>query len=317
MDQERIVLGISSCLLGEKVRYDGGHKRDPWLVNELGRHVHWVPVCPEVECGLPIPREPVRLVGKPEAPRLIAPKSGTDHTARMQAWIPGRLRQLEAAGLCGYVFQRSSPSSGMTRIKVYDHNGVPAKVGVGIWARAFMRHFPLLPVEDDGRLHDPALRDNFITRIFVLRRWREMERAGRSRASLVDFHARHKLLLMAHSQRHLRQMGQLVAHAKELPMAKLYQRYLELLMPALALKASVSKNLNVLQHAAGYFKRQLDEGDKRELHAILGRYQARQVPLIVPITMLAHYARKYEQPYLSQQVYFDPHPLELKLRNYI
>lgn len=314
MGNDRITLGISSCLVGHNVRYDGGHKHDRWLTEELGRYVDWVPVCPEVECGLPIPRETMRLVGTADDVRLISPKSGTDHTPRMQAWIPRRLEELEEADLQGFVFQRSSPSSGMTRIKVYDANGVPAKTGVGIWARAFIQRFPLLPVEDDGRLHDPGIRDNFITRIFVLQRWRALEV---SRGALVDFHARHKLLLMAHSSKHLTAMGRLVARAGELPLTELRERYLGLLMPALQLKATVAKNTNVLQHAAGYFKKDLDSADRQELADVIMQYHDELVPLIVPVTLLKHYTRKFEQPYLGQQVFLDPHPLELRLRNYL
>ena len=211
-----ISLGISTCLLGEKVRYDGGHALDRFLRDTLGAYVRYVPVCPEVECGFGIPREAMRLTGDPEHPRLMTTRTGIDHTDRMEAWAGIRVAKLENDDLCGFIFKSNSPSSGMERVKVYDDRGVPRKIGVGVFARIFMEHFPLVPVEEDGRLHDPILRENFIDRIFTYKRYREsMDRKNR-RGALVDFHTRHKLLLMAHSPKHLKQMGHLVAHAKEL-----------------------------------------------------------------------------------------------------
>jgi uncharacterized protein YbbK (DUF523 family) len=197
-------LGISACLLGEKVRYDSGHKWDRFLTDTLGKYVEFVPVCPEVECGLGVPREAMHLVGDPANPRLVTVRSGLDHTDRMLNWAQTRLVALEKEGLCGFVFKSGSPSSGMERVKVYGPSGSPAKNGVGLFARAFIEHFPLLPVEDEGRLHDLALRENFIEAIFTLQRWREMLALGGGRSALVDFNTRHKLLLRAHSLEHLR-----------------------------------------------------------------------------------------------------------------
>ena len=194
-----IRLGVSRCLLGDKVRYDGGHKHDPFLTRTLGEYVEYVPVCPEVECGLPIPREAMRLVGNPDAPRLVTQKTGIDHTRRMQDWAMSRLDELEQEGLCGFIFKSKSPSSGMERVKVYAENGNLVGQGVGIFARMFMQRFPLLPVEEEGRLHDPLLRENFIDRIFVLRRFRDMTKAGQTLGNLVTFHTRHKLQILAHS----------------------------------------------------------------------------------------------------------------------
>src|SRR5210317_835399 len=211
MPEEKLRLGISSCLLGEKVRFDGSHKHDRFLTGTLGRYVEYVPVCPEVELGLPTPRETLRLVGQPENQRLVFSKSGEDITESMQAWARKRVAELEKEDLSGFVFKSKSPSSGMARVKLYDKNGSPNTQGVGLFAKAFMEHFPLLPVEEEGRLHDPRLRENFIEIIFTLKRWRAILSRGKTRGNLVDFHTRHKLLLLSHSPQIYRQMGKLVA----------------------------------------------------------------------------------------------------------
>lgn len=312
----KIKLGISSCLLGEKVRYDGGHKWDRFLTDTLGKFVEFVPVCPEVECGLGVPREAMRLEGDPAAPRLVTVRTGVDHTERMTAWTRRRVRELEAEGLCGFIFKSGSPSSGLERVKVYNAQGVPAKTGVGLFARAFLEHFPLLPVEDEGRLHDPRLRENFIEAIFVLKRWREVRAGKPGRGKLVDFHTRHKLFLLSHSPPHYREMGRLVARASELPLPDLSARYQTLLLEALRRKTTVKKNANVLQHLLGFFKKQLSPDEKQELLEIVENYRQEYVPLIVPLTLVNHYVRKYDQAYLKSQYYLNPHPLELKLRNH-
>ncbi|NLW81205.1 MAG: DUF523 and DUF1722 domain-containing protein [Desulfovibrionales bacterium] len=311
-----IRLGVSRCLLGDKVRYDGGHKRDPFLIETLGQYVEYVPVCPEVECGLPIPREAMRLVGNPDSPRLVTQKTGIDHTARMQGWARGRLEELETEGLCGFIFKSKSPSSGMERIKVYSESGNLSGQSVGIFARMFMQRFPLLPVEEEGRLHDPQLRENFIDRIFVLRRYRDMLRSGQTLGNLVTFHTRHKLQLMAHSPELYRAMGQLVAKGKELPKEQLFRSYHEHLMQATRMKATPPKHRNVLQHIMGYFKNDLHPDEKQELMDLISQYARGIIPLIVPVTLLNHYVNKYDEFYLQDQTYLHPHPVELKLRNH-
>ena len=313
----KIKLGISSCLLGEQVRYDGGHKLDRFLSDTLGKYVDYVPVCPEVECGLGVPRESMRLVGEPKAPRLVTSRSNQDHTDRMLDWAGKRVTELESEGLCGFIFKSKSPSSGMERVKVYDENGMPAKKGVGIFARRFMEHFPLIPVEEDGRLHDPRLRENFIERIFVFKRWRELLSKPKKRGNLVAFHTKHKLLVLSHSPKHYRLMGQLVARAKKLPPRVLHEEYQHLLMEALKLKTTTKKNANVLQHMMGYFKKDLTSDEKQELLEIIGLYHDGYVPLVVPITLINHYVRKYNQLYLRDQYYLNPHPVELQLRNHV
>ncbi|MCG6894252.1 MAG: DUF523 and DUF1722 domain-containing protein [Desulfobacteraceae bacterium] len=315
--EEKVRIGISTCLLGEPVRWNGGHSRDRFITDTLGQYFEWVPVCPEVECGLPVPRETLRQVGDPENPRLVTTKTGVDHTERMLEWAAKRVRQLEKEGLCGFIFKSKSPSSGMERVKVYNAKGHPENKGVGMFARAFMNHFPLVPVEEEGRLHDPRLRENFIEAVFVLRRWRETVRAGNTMGNLVDFHTRHKLLLLAHNPAMYKEMGKMVAGGKKLPPDELYADYEKKLIAALRLKATARKNVNVLQHLLGYFKKELSADEKKELLDIIDQYRQGNVPLIVPITLVNHYVRKYDQPYLRQQVYLQPHPVDLKLRNHV
>ena len=314
---EKIKLGISTCLLGENVRYDGGHKLDRFLTDTLGQYVEYVPVCPEVECGLGVPRESMHLEGDPDSPRLVTIRTKQDMTDRMVTWAKKRVVELEKEGLYGFIFKSDSPSSGMERIRVYNEKGMPVKKGVGIFARIFMDHFPLLPVEDEGRLHDPKLRENFIERIFTLKRWREVLIKKESRGNLVDFHTQHKLLILSHSPKHYQIMGKLVARAIDFPLKDLYQQYQTLLMESLELKTTAKKNANVLHHMMGYFREQLSSDEKQELLEVIDHYRGGYIPLVVPITLISHYVRKYDQPYLKQQIYLNPHPLELQLRNHV
>jgi len=315
----KIRLGISSCLLGQPVRYDGAHRQDRFITDTLGKYVEFVPVCPEVECGLGVPREAMRLVGDPEAPRLVTVRTKIDHTERLVAWGQERVRQLEQENLCGFIFKSKSPSSGMERVKVYPETGQgsPVTRGVGMFARIFMEHFPLLPVEEEGRLHDPVLRENFIERLFVFQRWRDLLAAKPKLGDLVTFHTRHKLLIMAHSPNHYRELGRLVARAQEIPAPELQALYQSRLMEALRLKATPKKNTNVLHHLMGYFKHDLSPDEKQELRQVIDHYHQGYVPLVVPITLINHYVRKYRQPYLQDQFYLHPHPVELQLRNHV
>jgi uncharacterized protein YbgA (DUF1722 family)/uncharacterized protein YbbK (DUF523 family) len=315
--EEKIKLGVSECLLGHQVRYDGGHKWDRFLTDTLGQYVEYVPVCPEVECGLGIPREAMRLAGNPDAPRLVTIRSGADLTDRMLSWANKRVAELEEEDLCGFIFKSDSPSSGMERVKVYNERGIPEKRGVGLFAKAFMDYFPLIPVEEEGRLHDPKLRENFIESIFTLKRWREVRKGQPPRGGLVDFHTEHKLLILAHSPKHQSMMGKLVAAAKTVQPEELYDRYEALLLDALKLKTTVRKNINVLQHIMGYFKQRLSKDEKQEMLELIENYRRGYVPLIVPVTLLNHFVRKFKEPYLSRQVYLNPHPVALQLRNHV
>ena len=314
---DKIKIGVSACLLGHKVRFDGGHKHDRFITDTLGQYVEFCPVCPEVEVGFPVPRESLRLVGDPENPRLMTTKTQIDHTDRMLSWAKARVEELEKEKLCGFIFKSKSPSSGMERVKVYSEKGMPQQIGVGLFARAFMDHFPLIPVEEEGRLHDPKLRENFIESIFVLKNWRETIDQNRSLSGLVDFHTRQKLLLLSHSPTHYRTMGKLVAGGKKLSPGELFSRYETYLLEALKLRTTLKKNINVLQHILGYFKKQLSSDEKQEVLEIIEQYRIGNVPLIVPITLLNHFVRKYQEPYLMKQTYLKPHPVDLRLRNHV
>jgi uncharacterized protein YbgA (DUF1722 family)/uncharacterized protein YbbK (DUF523 family) len=311
-------LGISSCLLGQQVRYDGGHQLDHYLVDTLGRYVEWVPVCPEVEMGLPVPRETMRLVGDPEHPRLVAPKSGTDYTERMVAWARARAAELVDEALHGFVFKKNSPSSGLYRVRVYDEHGMPQRVGTGLFPREMQRRFPLLPMEEDGRLHDPRLRENFIERFFAYHRWTTLLEQDPSPGGVVAFHTAHKLTMMAHSPSHYQKMGQLVAQAGTTPWDELIAEYSRLLMRGLEILATPGKHSNVLQHLMGYLKRELDTADKAELMTLITDYRQGLVPLIVPITLLKHHLNRHPVPdWVHKQVYLGPYPKELMLRNHV
>ncbi len=313
-----IRLGISTCLLGERVRYDGGHKLDRFLVHTLGRFVEWVPVCPEVEIGLPVPRESMRLVGDPQNPRLVAPKSGADYTERMKAWARERLEQLATMDLCGFVFKKDSPSSGLFRVRVYDEHGMPRRTGTGIFPREVMNRFPLLPLEEEGRLNDMALRENFIERVFAYYRWTELLRNDPTPGGLVRFHTAHKLTLMAHSPKHYTEMGRLVAQAGTIPWEELSVTYGRLFMEGLALLGTRRKHVNVMQHLMGFLKKYLSSEDKQELLGLIEDYRNELVPLIVPLTLIQHYVRRCPVPdWVHQQVYLNPYPKELMLRNHV
>ena len=315
--EKTIKLGISSCLLGEQVRYNGGHRLDRFVRDTLGQYVEYVQVCPEVECGFGTPREALRLVGDPDSPRLVTTRTKKDYTERMLKYSRKRVKELEKEDLCGFIFKSNSPSSGMEGVKVYNEKDMSVKKGKGIFAALFMDHFPLIPVEDEGRLHEPRIRENFIERIFTLKRWREILQAKKSLGSLVEFHTQHKLLILSHSQKHYGTMGKLVAIGKEHPVQELFSKYETLLMEALKLKTTTKKNINVLQHTIGYFKNQLSPDEKQELLEIIDQYRSGYVPLIVPITLINHYVRKYRQPCLSQQNYLNPHHIGLQLRNHV
>lgn len=312
-----IKIGISSCLLGHKVRYDGGHKLDGFLRDTLGKFVEYIPVCPEQECGLGVPREAMRLEGDPEAPRLITIRSRKDLTKKMKKWSVKRVKELENEELCGFIFKSKSPSSGMERVKVYSGKGMPVLKGTGLFAKEFINHFPLIPVEEEGRLHDPLLRENFIERIFTLKRWVDLTKDKLSIGKLVEFHTKNKLLLLSHSEKHYRLMGKMVAESGKKSIGESFNEYERAMVEALKLKATPRKNKNVLQHMTGYFKKVLSADEKQELLDVIDEYASGNTPLIVPITLISHYVRKYDESYLKMQTYLNPHPVELKLRNHV
>ena len=317
MELARIRIGISACLLGQEVRFDGGHKKDDFLTRILGPHVEFVPVCPEVEMGLGTPRETLRLVRQDTALRLITTRSGTDHTDGMNRWAAGRLEELNREDLVGYVLKKDSPSCGMERVKTYGAAGMPARDGRGLFAAALLERLPLLPVEEEGRLSDPVLRENFIERVFAYRRLRDLFLGRWTIGGLVRFHTAHKMSLLAHSTTAYNELGRLVAGTSELGRSDLRRAYETLFMRTLAIPATRARHTNVLQHMAGHLKNLVDAESRAELVASIGEYRGGLVPLIVPLTLIRHHVRRHRVTYLEGQIFLEPHPRELMLRNHV
>ena len=310
-----VLIGVSACLLGEKVRFDGNHKRDTYICDTLGEYFQFVPVCPEVAIGLGVPRPTIRLIGDPQAPHAVGVLNPElDVTSKLQQYSRRAARELPM--LSGFLLKSKSPSCGMERVKIYQDKGVP-KLGRGLFAQALIQARPLLPVEEEGRLGDPALRENFIERVFAYHRWRQLEQQGVTPARLVDFHARHKLVLMSHGAEYYRALGRLVADAGKDAIKSRARQYIEAFMDALRHPATRKRHANVLQHLMGYLKKSLDGADKSELLALIDAYRLGQIPLIVPVTLLKHHFRRHPHSYVEQQIYLEPHPKELMLRNHI
>jgi uncharacterized protein YbgA (DUF1722 family)/uncharacterized protein YbbK (DUF523 family) len=316
-DDAAIRVGISTCLLGQEVRWDGGHKREAFLTEVLAPYFEWVPVCPEVEIGMGIPREPVQLVRAGGALRMLGTRSRRDWTAPMREYAERRVRALERLDLCGYVLKKDSPSCGMERVKVRDAKGMAKRDGRGLFAEALLSANPALPVEEEGRLNDAVLRENWIERVFAYRRLRSLFEGRFSVGRLVAFHTAHKLQLLAHSTEAYRRLGRLVAGAKAMERAELRRRYQAGFMAALAERATRRRQVNVLQHCLGYFRDRLDPKTRAALAAQVADYQKGLVPLVVPVTMIRHYVDQLGIEYLAGQVYLEPHPKELMLRNHV
>jgi len=314
--KQSLKLGISSCLLGNNVRYDGGHKFDRYLCNTLGQFVEWVPICPEAACGLSIPREAMHLAGDPDSPRLMTRETGIDHTKRTMQFAENRLAELVQENLCGFVFKARSPSCGVRDTKLSSRSGRIKSKRAGLFAEAVMRRFPLMPVADEEEMRDSGTRENFLERVFVYVRWQELIAQGGTISQLIAFHMAHKYVLMSHSPKHLKELGALVADSKTCKRAELLERYGQALMHCLKQKATIRKQVNVLRQISGYFTHHLLPAEKIELQGAIAGYLQGLIPLIVPIALLNHYVRKYDDPCLKQQHYLNPHPLELMLRNH-
>ncbi len=309
-----IRIGVSACLLGEPVRFDGGHKREDFLVRALGDWFEYLPFCPEVSIGLGIPRPPIRLVRIDDTVRVRGVRDPqADHTLALDEAAAQRRTLHEQ--LHGYVLKSKSPSCGMERVKVYSPEGHPDGSSAGAFAARLMHDLPNLPVEDEGRLHDPLLRENFVTRVFVYARWKALTRHPPAKAALLDFHTRHKLLLLAHNETGYRRMGRLVADLKGRISQNWLADYEHELMQSLKRRASRKRHVNVLMHVAGYFKRVLDARDREELAQLIEDYRLERVPIVVPLTLLQHHLRRHPDPWLLGQHYFAPHPEVLGLRN--
>jgi uncharacterized protein YbgA (DUF1722 family)/uncharacterized protein YbbK (DUF523 family) len=313
-----IRIGVSACLLGQEVRFDGGHKRSDFLTGTLASFVEFIAVCPEVDIGLGIPRESLRLVRNDSgAVWLVANKSGADLTDTMSAYAERRAAALEREDLSGYVLKKDSPSCGMERVRIYGRAGMPARDGRGLFAEALIRRLPNLPVEEEGRLNDPNLRENFIERVFAYHRLCALFAGRWTAGTLVAFHTAHKLTLMAHSPRAYAELGRLVADSKRLERATLRERYSAEFMAALKRLATPARHVNVMQHIAGYLRDRSDSDSRRELMEIIEEYRRAMVPLVVPLTLIRHWVRRFDIAYLKHQTYLEPHPRELMLRNHV
>lgn len=310
----RIRLGISSCLLGERVRFDGNHKQDQYITGTLADVFDFVPVCPEVGIGLGVPRPTIHLIGTAQAPRAVGVKDPeldvTDKLIRYGQRMAGRLDDIS-----GYLFKSRSPSCGMERVKLHAGQG-GGKQAVGLYAREILRAHPLLPAEEEGRLSDPLLRDNFLERVFTYHRWQQLTARRLTPKALVDFHTRHKLAILAHGNEHYRLLGQMIAVVGDRPLRPLADAYALQLMQALRRRATPRRHTDVLLHLMGYLKRQLNAADKRELLELIHAYRQGHAPRIAPITLLKHHFRRHPNDYIAGQTYLNPDPCESKLRGF-
>lgn len=311
--EQKIPVGISSCLLGEPVRFDGGHKHNAYVVKTLGQYFDFIPFCPEVEVGLGVPRPALRLIDQQGEIRCVVSKDATQDVTDKLVSCADQQHSWQQT-LCGYILKKDSPSCGMERVRVY-HDEQPQKRGIGLYAQRMAENFPYLPLEEEGRLGDPLLRENFIQRVFILQRWRRLLSGEINGGAITRFHARHKLILMSHDQTRYRALGRMVAEISQWQIVQFCDRYLAELMSILKLPATRKNHVNVLQHIQGYLKRDLDREDKRELSETIEQYRQGLLPLIVPITLLRHHFRKCPNDYIDQSYYMNPHPTELMLLN--
>jgi uncharacterized protein YbgA (DUF1722 family)/uncharacterized protein YbbK (DUF523 family) len=313
----KIKVGISSCLLGQEVRYDGTHKHLRLATDSLSRYFEFTPICPEVGIGMSVPRKPIRLVGNVDKPQAVAVHDETlDYTDELVQF--GKEKAAELTDLCGYIFMKNSPSCGVFRVKVYQDNGYPAQTpGRGLYAREIIDAYPLLPVAESGRLCDPLLRENFVTRVFAYANWQKVKQAGLTAKNIIDFHARYKYCLMAHSPAEYVELGRMLAQAGKEEPEVLGERYFEALMGVLSKLASRKTHTNVLMHLQGYLKKKITASEKQELSDIIERYRTAELPLIVPITLLKHHFNNHPDSYIAQQAYLQPYPDALSLRNTI
>ena len=314
----KIKIGVSSCLIGEKVRWNGDHKQNHFVREVLANYFEYVSVCPEMEVGMGVPRETVALYGNLEKSRMISKKTQTDWTRPMKNYIKDRLKSLTHDDLCGYIFKSKSPSCGLGRIPVYSEFGSnKVRHGLGMFAQAFTKAFPIVPTEDEGRLNDPRIRENFIVKVFSFYRLQALFKQKFSLGALVKFHTRQKFLLLAHSRKHYDTLGQLVGKPKSMSLEKLKVKYGEIFMEALTFKATPKKNTDVLLHMMGFLKKILSKEEKKDILSVIEDYRKQLLPLIVPVTLIRHHVNKHKIEYLMGQAYLNPHPKELMLRNHV
>jgi len=311
---EKITIGVSACLLGNEVRFDGGHKRSRFITDTLAEYFVFAAFCPEVAIGMGTPRQPIRLTGDASNPEAVGVK-----TPELNVTRPLRAYGKKVAGeideLCGFIFKKDSPSCGMERVKVYNDKDMPERSGTGLFAREIMKAHPLLPVEEEGRLNDAVLRDNFITRVYVYARWKALIDTGLSKPGLLGFHASHKYLVMSHSTVMYHQLGRMLSDLTRAPLADVADRYIASLMQALCKPSTRKRHSNVLQHMLGYLKNNLDSAHRTDLDKTIDAYRRGEFPLIVPIRLLQHHFAIHPHPYINEQVYLNPHPQALLSRN--
>ena len=309
-------LGISACLLGDQVRYDGGHKKNAFAVDKLAPLVEFVRVCPELELGLGVPREPIRLVQQEDNVRLMTSNTKEDLTARMESYAEERIDRLEKMGLDGFILKKDSPSCGMERVKIHMDNGHNQKVGKGVFAKVLMRRMPLLPVEEEGRLCDPVLRENFMQRVFAYRRLREMFSGSWRVNELVRFHEQEKLLLLSHNPEGCRSLGRLVGQVRQLTREEVTEQYQRQFMETLSVKVTPRRHCNVLHRMVGFFSESLSSEQREEMMGVIEDFRQQLVPLVVPLTLMQHYVSRFKVAYLGRQSYLAPVPKQLMCRNY-
>ncbi len=314
----QIRIGISSCLLGDEVRFDGGHKRDRFITDTLSQFVTFVPMCPEMEIGLGSPRESMHLATIDGQIRLVTTKTREDLTDRMTSYARSRVAQLREMNLCGFILKKDSPSCGMERVKVYGAPRTPpAKKGRGLFSAELLDRHSDLPIEEEGRLCDPRLRENFFVRVFAYRRLRSLFEKEWRLGDLVAFHTSEKLLLRAHDPVGYRRLGKLVALAGQQSREEVETAYRQDFSSTLRKLATTRKITDVLQHTIGYLKKHIDTAARHELLSHFEDYRHGLVPLVVPLTLLRHHLRYHQVSYLQGQTFLEPHPKELMLRNHV
>ena len=307
-----IKVGVSSCLLGEETRYDGTHKRDHFIADVLGKWVTFVPLCPEVECGFGIPREPLRLVGGLEATTLMTSITKGDYTQSMLRWARKRALALKKKGLGGFIFKSKSPSCGVRKVKIYRENGLAIPKGEGIFVKIFREHFPFMPIEDEEGIHDPKAFKNFIDKVFIFTRWRESLEQGLNREKLIKFHSQHKFLFLSHSPKQVRMMEDLIGKPQRFHHKELVDHYQAILMCLLQQEATAEKHANIMMVIAEKLASYLSSKDNEKLHDLIDFFVRGLVFHRVPLTLLNHYARKYKLSFLKNQAYLDPTLMKLK-----
>jgi uncharacterized protein YbgA (DUF1722 family)/uncharacterized protein YbbK (DUF523 family) len=314
-EENMLPIGVSRCLLGDEVRYDGGHKRNRYMTDVLGDYFSWQPVCPEVEAGLGTPRPAIRLVQTEVGLRVLG-KDDLDVTDNLDVVADTRIPALRTAKIRGFIFKKDSPSCGMERVRLYSNGGV-SRGGVGVFAARIAEEWPNLPTEEEGRLNDKRLRENFIERVFTYDRWRRFVEDRPSTSGLMTFHAQHKYLLLAHNQAECRRLGKFIAQAHNHDLKETLETYESRMMQLMRKLTTVKKQINTLQHLLGFVKNDLSRQDKADFLSVLEQYRNGIVPLITPLILLRFHLNKGNSEWAKAQIYLTPYPEQLALRSHL